>query len=228
MPTQLPKLLLPAQPILYSFRRCPYAMRARLALYFSGIRVELREVVLRDKPPSMLEYSPKGTVPVLVASDGRIIDQSIDIAYWALRHQDPHKLLPDSGSSHAIEIDQLISENDTEFKAWLDHYKYSDRYPEFTAIHYREQGERFLFKLDHQLENSAFLFGDKISIADIAIAPFIRQFANVDKDWFDQSPYPRLKNWLAGIIESSVFQAIFIKYEQWKPEHKPVFFPTEI
>ena len=227
MTEQLPKLPLHAQPILYSFRRCPYAMRARLALYFSGIRVELREVILRDKPPSMLEYSPKGTVPVLIASDGRIIDQSIDIAYWALRHQDPHKLLPDSGSSHAAEIDQLISENDTEFKAWLDHYKYSDRYPEFTAIHYRKQGERFLFKLDRQLENGKFLFTDKISIADIAIAPFIRQFANVDRGWFDQSPYPKLKIWLDSITESAAFNAIFMKYEQWAPEHKPIFFPPE-
>ena len=227
MTEQLPNLPLPAQPILYSFRRCPYAMRARLALYFSGIIVELREVILRDKPPSMLEYSPKGTVPVLVLSDGRVIDQSIDIVYWALTQQDPHKLLPNSGSSLAAEADQLINENDAEFKAWLDHYKYSDRYPEFTAIHYRKQGERFLFKLDRQLENGKFLFGDKISIADIAIAPFIRQFANVDRGWFDQSPYPKLRIWLDGITEPAAFNAIFMKYGQWTPEHKPIFFPPE-
>ncbi|MBV1914164.1 MAG: glutathione S-transferase [Pseudomonadales bacterium] len=202
-------------------------MRARLAIYFSGLNVEFREVILRDKPASMLEYSPKGTVPVLVLSDNQIIDQSIDIAYWALRTQDPQQLLPESLSSCSIEMDQLINENDFEFKPWLDRYKYADRYPEYSTTYYREQGQQFLFKLDQQLENGAFLFGDKISIADIAIAPFIRQFANVDKSWFDQTAYPRLQKWLADIIESDAFHAIFKKYDQWQPEHKPIFFPSD-
>ena len=202
-------------------------MRARLAIYYSGLSVELREVILRDKPPSMLEYSPKGTVPVLVLSDNQIIDQSIDIAYWALRTQDPQQLLPESASSRSREMDQLINENDFEFKPWLDRYKYADRYPENPDSYYREQGQQFLFKLDQQLDSSTFLFGDKISIADIAIAPFIRQFANVDKGWFDQSPYPKLQEWLADIIASDAFHTIFNKYDRWKAEHKPIFFPSE-
>ena len=202
-------------------------MRARLAIYYSGLSVELREVILRDKPPSMLEYSPKGTVPVLVLSDNQIIDQSIDIAYWALRTQDPQQLLPESASSRSREMDQLINENDFEFKPWLDRYKYADRYPENPDSYYREQSQQFLFKLDQQLDSSTFLFGDKISIADIAIAPFIRQFANVDKGWFDQSPYPKLQEWLADIIASDAFHTIFNKHDQWQPEHKPIFFPSE-
>lgn len=217
--------MLSSEPILYSFRRCPYAMRARLGIYYAGIKVEIREVILRDKPSSMLEYSPKATVPVLVLSTGEVIDESIDIVRWALGKSDPQKLLPPTNSQARQRADQLIERNDFEFKHFLDRYKYADRHPEFTAEHYREQGEVFIQTLEKLLLDSRYLSGNKLSFADIAIAPFIRQFANVDRIWFDSTPYHRLQLWLASIIESQAFEDIFFKYPQWIPEHEPRYFP---
>ena len=214
-----------SEPILYSFRRCPYAMRARLGIYYAGIKVEIREVLLRDKPSSMLDYSPKGTVPVLVLSNGEVIEESIDIVRWALSHSDPQKLLPAPDSPQQQRADQLIEQNDFEFKHFLDRYKYADRHPEFTAEHYREQGEGFIKTLERLLLDNHYLSGNTLSIADIAIAPFIRQFANVDRTWFDNAPYPRLQLWLASIIESQAFEDVFFKYPQWLPEHEPRYFP---
>jgi len=193
-------------------------MRARLGIYYSGLQVELREVVLRDKPLSMLEYSPKGTVPVLVLNDGKVIDESIDIVRWALAEQDPSHLLPKPDSIEFEQSNQLIDKNDFEFKDWLDRYKYADRYPEFSESYYREKGEEFLTQLNQLLSENRFLFSDELSVSDIAIAPFIRQFANVDRQWFDQSPYPELQRWLASIIESEAFENIFKKYPQWQAD----------
>ncbi|MDF1644632.1 MAG: glutathione S-transferase [Pseudomonadales bacterium] len=214
-----------SEPILYSFRRCPYAMRARLGIYYAGIKVEIREVILRDKPSSLLDYSPKGTVPVLVLSDKEVIEESIDIVRWALSHRDPQKLLPTPNSRQQQQVEQLIEQNDGEFKYCLDRYKYADRYPEFPAEHYREQGEVFIKQLEQLLLKNSYLLGKALSIADIAIAPFIRQFAHVDRNWFDNAPYPRLKLWLASIIESQAFKDVFLKYPQWLPEHEPRYFP---
>lgn len=211
-------------PILYSFRRCPYAMRARLGIYYSGLQVELREVILKDKPLSMLEYSPKGTVPVLVLNDGEIIDESIDIVRWALAEQDPFHLLPKADSVEFLQSNQLIDQNDFEFKEWLDRYKYADRHPEFSESYYREKSEKFLAQLDQLLSENGFLFGNTLSVSDIAIAPFIRQFANVDRKWFDQSPYSQVQRWLASIIESKAFENIFNKYPQWQPDDEPMLF----
>ncbi len=203
-------------PILYSFRRCPYAMRARLGIYYSGIEVELREVVLRDKPASMIGYSPKGTVPVLIQTDGTVIDESIDIVRWALDVSDPHKMVTTFSEDQLPAINSLIDENDSEFKGWLDRYKYADRHPDFPVSYYREKGELFVKKLETLLQQSNYLFSSSISIADIAIAPFIRQFAHVDKTWFDNSGYPEVRTWLTAIIESVAFKHIFKKYPQWK------------
>src|SRR5690554_5339291 len=163
-------------PILYSFRRCPYAMRARLGILFAGLQVELREIVLRNKPAQMLAISPKGTVPVLQLPDGQVIDESLDIMRCALQLQDPQQLLDESTLTQGY---ALIEQNDRQFKHWLDRYKYADRYPEMTQLEYRLQGEVFLQQLE-QLLNQSFLLGDKISLADIGIMPFIRQFAHVD------------------------------------------------
>jgi len=213
-------------PILYSFRRCPYAMRARMAIVASGLKVELREIHLKEKPAEMLIASPKATVPVLVLGNGEVIDESLDIMKWALQKNDrDHGLNSDTGKRQAA-IDALIFENDSTFKQHLDHYKYADRFPAFPAEHYRQQGESFLKKLEIKLQQTKYLFANTACIADIAIFPFIRQFAYVDKDWFDNSPYLALQQWLAGFLESSDFAIVMRKNPVWKPADSKVFFPT--
>lgn len=212
-------------PILYSFRRCPYAMRARLAIAGSGLQVELREVVLKDKPAAMLEASPKGTVPVLIRPEGRVIDESRDIMRWALRSNDPHNWLAADNPDLLWQIEGLIQENDFVFKQHLDRYKYADRHPGHPQSYYREQCEVTLVKLERLLQQSAFLSGDSESLADIAIFPFIRQFAHVDRDWFYSAPYPKLQRWLDHYIESELFSQIMRKYSPWKDSDTPVIFP---
>lgn len=194
-------------PILYSYRRCPYAMRARMALKYTGITVELREITLKDKPAAMLKASPKATVPVLVLPDGRVIEQSLDIMHWALQQQDNDGWL--SADSNMTQL--LITENDGSFKQALDKYKYAIRFPEQSADIYRTQGEVFLQKLEKLLSQSEYLLANQISLADIAIFPFVRQFSGVDTVWFDTTPYPKLKIWLKTLIESALFISIMEK-----------------
>jgi len=213
------------KPILYSFRRCPYAMRARMALAYSQQVVEIREIVLRDKPKSMLELSPKGTVPILILNDKNLLEESLDIMLWALAENDPGNWLSSYKATN-IEIMNLIKQCDDEFKMHLDRYKYADRYPEYSASDYRQLGEIFLKLLNQRLATQAYLYGEKISLADIAIFPFIRQFAHVDKIWFDQSEYEHLKIWLAHHLTSELFLNIMQKYPQWKDEDKPTLFPA--
>ncbi|MGO2703208.1 glutathione S-transferase [Pseudomonas helleri] len=190
--------------VLYSFRRCPYAMRARMALRYSGVPLSIVEVSLKAKPAEMLELSPKGTVPVLVCADGRVIEQSLEIMLWALAQYDPDNWLgPDSAA--------LIEENDQVFKVNLDRYKYAIRYPEQPMEHYRAQGAAFLQRLEMMLEQTPYLAGDTLSLADIALAPFVRQFAHVDRDWFEQAPYPRLNAWLERFLASELFNAVMAK-----------------
>lgn len=194
-------------PILYSYHRCPYAMRARMALKYAGITLELREITLKDKPAAMLKASPKATVPVLVLQDGRVIEQSLDIMHWALQHQDNDAWL----SADSNMTQQLITENDGSFKQALDKYKYAIRFPEQSAGVYRTQGGVFLKKLETLLSQSEYLLGNQISLADIAIFPFIRQFSGVDAIWFEAAPYPKLKIWLKTLIESELFFSIMEK-----------------
>jgi glutathione S-transferase len=190
--------------VLYSFRRCPYAMRARMALRYSGVPVSIVEVSLKAKPAEMLALSPKGTVPVLACADGRVIEQSLEIMHWALAQYDPDNWLgPDSAA--------LIEENDQVFKVNLDRYKYAIRYPEQPMEHYRAQGAAFLQRLEMMLEQTPYLAGDTLSLADIALAPFVRQFAHVDRDWFEQAPYPRLNTWLEQFLASELFNAVMAK-----------------
>lgn len=210
-----------APAILYTFRRCPYAIRARLALYASGVRVELREVALSDKPESMLAASPKGSVPVLVLPDGCVIDESWEIMLWALRRHDPDDWLGKNDSCIDTAI-LLVTENDTAFKSLLDRYKYADRYLDHPQIHYRSEAERFLLKLEKRLRTTQYLLDDTMSIADIAIFPFIRQFAEVDKHWFAQAPYPSLQCWLKDLMDSERFAAIMKKYSVWHPDDPAV------
>ena len=215
----------PTRPaIFYSFRRCPYAMRARLAICYSQVEVELREVVLKEKPTSLLAYSPKGTVPVLVTHDKQIIDESLDIMHWALSQNDSNDWLRHNKPHSQKQISSLIDENDNEFKAILDKYKYADRHPEFTEAEYRDQGRHFLNQLELLLTLHRNLISEDISLADIAIFPFIRQFASVDKAWFEQSPYPKLRAWLARHTSSVLFTDIMYKYPQWSAGDKAVYF----
>lgn len=202
-------------PILYSFRRCPYAMRARLALRSSGRSVELREVVLRDKAPAFLEASPSATVPTLVQGDGDVIDESLDIMLWALDGNDPEGwLAPETGSREAMLA--LIEDMDGPFKQSLDRYKYGTRYPGGDPLEERAKAARILHGLEEQFQSGGFLFGGRVSLADMAILPFIRQFANVDRAWFDAQDWPSVRAWLKGFETSERFAAIMDKYPGWQ------------
>lgn len=208
-------------PILYSFRRCPYAMRARMAVTYAGVSVELREVELRNKPGALLTASPKGTVPVLVLPSGQVIDESLDIMQWALGINDPDDWL---SAWQSESCRQLIQHNDGEFKYYLDRYKYADRYPEHTKEYYRQQAECFLDDLEQRLQTNDYLCGLRFSIADAAVAPFIRQFAAVDQAWFLQSHYPALRHWLQTFLNSTRFADIMHHYQPWKADSRPLLF----
>lgn len=202
------------KPILYSFRRCPYAMRARMSLLQSGVEVELREVLLRDRPEHMMEISPKGTVPVLLLPDGTVIEESLDIMLWSL---DESWLVGDW--MERIEI------NDGDFKYHLDRYKYNNRYEDvLSSEEHREHAVAILEAYDERLSNQAYLCGDSISLVDLALSPFVRQFANTDRVWFDQLPLPHLLKWLEGILESNLFKACMVKHKQWHDGDEPVYF----
>lgn len=194
-------------PILYTFRRCPYAIRARLAIHISGVEVELREVDLRNKPQTMLDYSPKGTVPVLQFADGKVLDESLDIMGWALNIHDPQNWLADFNA----EAQALIELNDGTFKQDLDRYKYADRHPEHPPEYHRERAEKFLLTLDNRLADQPYLMGNRLSFADAAIVPFVRQCAHVDRDWFYASRYTHLIKWLDGLLQSPMFITVMKK-----------------
>jgi len=203
-----------APPILYSFRRCPYAIRARLALLVSGTNCELREVVLRDKPDCMLSYSPKGTVPVLILPDGSVIDESLDIMHYSLKSRDPGAWL-DLDEQQGTRSQALIQACDGEFKHHLDRYKYANRYEGADAISHRSQAEAFIAELNSQLQAGPYLLGEQHRMADAAIAPFVRQFANADRAWFDATPYPFVQRWLGDFLQSPLFVAVMSKCPQW-------------
>jgi len=219
------ELLSTQTPILYSFRRCPYAIRARWALYLCGHTVALREVLLRDKPPCLVEYSAKATVPVLVLPDGRVIDESIDIINWALSVNDPQGLLQPLGAPDRRQSLLLIEQNDQQFKPLLDRYKYADRHPQQSQQEYRRQAEFFLLLLEAQLQRGDYLLGARQSLADVAILSFIRQFAAVDKAWFDNSPYPALRRWLQRGMASPSFVAVMAKVPRWQLGQAVCLFP---
>ena len=201
------------KPILYSFRRCPYAMRARMSLLESGVEVELREVILRDRPEHMMEISPKGTVPVLLLPDGTVIEESLDIMLWSLDE-----------SWLAGDWKELIDVNDGDFKHHLDRYKYNNRYENvLSSEEHREHALSILKTYDERLSNQAYLCGDSISLADLALSPFVRQFANTDRGWFDQLPLPHLHNWLIGILEGDLFKSSMVKYKQWQNGQVPIY-----
>lgn len=215
-----------ARPILYSFRRCPYAMRARMAIAASGQTCALREVVLRNKPSEMLAASPKGTVPVLVLPDGEVIDESLDIMWWALGRSDPQGWLTPLKDARD-DLMALIAENDGPFKDALDRYKYPPRYDNADPLPHRARGLEFLEKLNARLLNGTYLYGNDFTVADAAIAPFIRQFANTDRDWFDALELSDVQNWLQSILESDRFLGVMHKYPAWENgKDEPIFPPA--
>jgi glutathione S-transferase len=201
-------------PVLYSFRRCPYAMRARLAIAVSSTACILREVTLAAKPPAMLAASPKGTVPVLVLPDGTVIDESLDIMRWALAGRDPEGWLKGDDAA-------LIRWNDGQFKHDLDRYKYPERH-DTDPLGHRERGVGFLRELDGRLTRTSQLCGPVRTLADAAIMPFVRQFAAVDQQWFNDQPLPHLKAWLADHISSELFRTIMMRVAPWSPGDRPV------
>ncbi|MHC8314201.1 glutathione S-transferase [Pseudomonas sp. LB3P31] len=230
---------------LYSFRRCPYAMRARMALRYSGVSVSIVEVSLKAKPAEMLALSPKGTVPVL-SVDGAVIDESLSIMRWALAQNDPQDWLLKNDPAGQAQICALIEENDQVFKVHLNRYKYAERYPEQPMAFYRAEGESFLRKLEgllagqylsvdcrsqpagdgvsgnaastdspspagSLLQERDFLLAEHLCLADVALMPFVRQFAHVDREWFGQTPYVRLQAWLQRFLQSELFTAVMAR-----------------
>ena len=203
------------RPILYSYRRCPYAMRARMALRYANIDVEIREIALREKPAHMLAVSPKGTVPVLVLASGKVLEQSLDIMDWALEQSDLDTWNVPDREVQKLTMD-LIATNDGAFKQALDKYKYAIRFPENSLDVYRASGEEFLQRLESILRQHTYLFRNTITKADVAIFPFVRQFSMVEEQWFEAANYPALKAWLNGLLNSQLFIDVMEKYPVWK------------
>jgi glutathione S-transferase len=201
-------------PILYSFRRCPYAMRARLALLASGIQYEHREVVLKDKPADMLAASPKGTVPVLVLQHGEVIDQSLDIMLWALRQNDPYQWL-----DHEVDVLKMIAQCDGDFKFHLDRYKYPNRYDGANAVEHRAKAAVFADVVNAKLQNTSqnyYTFDSCLGIYYAGYMPFLRQFSNTDKAWFAAQPWPHLQGALVSFEASEAFKTIMQTYAPWQ------------
>ena len=213
-------------PVLYSFRRCPYAMRARLALAQAGVQCQLREVALKDKPQALLAASPKGTVPVLVLADGTVIEQSLDIMRWALQHSDPdHWLAPTAGTLD--EMLALIAQSDGDFKHALDRCKYPNRYPLTDANAAQTTAHAFLSTLNAQLAATGYLFGRDPSLADMAIRPFVRQFAGIDDAAWQAQPWPHLQAWLVRWTDSALFEQCMAKYPAWHADEAGALFPPQ-
>lgn len=216
-------------PLLYSFRRCPYAMRARLALQSCGIQVQLREILLKNKPEHMLMLSPKGTVPVMQLPDGEVLEESQDIVFYALNNM-AQKHMPTSNDKQWLQSQQASTRNwlracDDEFKPWLDKFKYADRFPEHNEAWYREQACQFLNHLEHQLSSQTYLDGDKPSLSDWALMPFVRQFAGVDKHWWQSRPLPLLANWLQSLIDTPTFRQCMQKFPEYLETGETFEFP---
>ncbi|MDN4503409.1 glutathione S-transferase [Alteromonadaceae bacterium BrNp21-10] len=221
-------------PILYSLRNCPYAMRARLAIYQSKQAVALRDVVLTNKPADMLIASPKGTVPILLLPSGEVIDESLDIMLWALHQSDPNNLLrPTTVNSHVAESEpaatqadmlSLIEHFDQQFKIALEAYKCAKRYHETNLQECRQACEVFIQNLELRLSQHSYLMDNQESVADIALLPFIRQFAKVERQWYLQSPYPNLKRWLNQYLQSAMFTKVMAKHPLWSAEQPVLIF----
>jgi glutathione S-transferase len=211
-------------PILYSLRNCPYAMRARLAIYKAKYPVALRDIVLSNKPQSMLDVSPKGTVPVLVLRCNQVIDESLAIMLWALQENDPEDLLHSYDKSILANMLELIEQFDGGFKTSLNAYKCAKRYQESNVVECRQLCEVYLAQLELRLSQHHFLYSNQESLADIALVPFIRQFARVERQWYLQSPYPKLRQWLNRYLHSPSFTKVMAKHPLWLESQQQVVF----
>lgn len=211
-------------PILYSLRQCPYAMRARLGLLLAQQPVMLRDIIMTNIPEEMFEASPKGEVPVLVLDDGTVIDESIDIMRWALQINDPQDLLYKNYPSLIEETKIFINFNDNEFVDALKKYKAASRYHDVAEVERRKECEVFIKDIEIRLSQHEYIFGDVPSLADYAILPFIRQFSRVDRKWYLQSPYPKLRKWLERHYKNPLFSKAMKKYPQWLDEKENVLF----
>ena len=209
-------------PILYTFRRCPYAMRARFAIRSSQIIVEVREIKLQEKPPEFLKSSPKGTVPVLITKSGEVLEESLDIIKWALSINDPNKWLA-KGKLENQEVIKLLDDLENKFKPNLDKYKYPSRFSGVDQFFHRDKNLCFLKKLNSYLKNNKSLNCEHLSLLDYAIFPFVRQFRNVDQDWFDKLDFIFLKKWINQIIDSKDFSSIMKKFKKWEPNDVPIY-----
>ena len=212
-------------PTLYSLRHCPYAMRARLAILKSDTPVILRNITLSNKPPEMLTVSPKGTVPVLVISSELIIEESLEIMLWVLAQQDPNNLLQIESPHLLLQMFQLISRFDDEFVKCLAQYKCASRYREKNIEQKRQHCEVYLAILERRLNQHHFLMSVQESLADIALFPFIRQIAKVERQWYLQSPYPKLRAWLNRYLQSAEFTKVMVNPPFWE-KTQPAFIFT--
>ncbi len=216
-----------ALPIIYSLRNCPYAMRARMAIFKAKQTVMLRDIVLSNKPNEMIAVSPKATVPVLVLANGTVVEESLEIMLWALNETDPDDLLQSQNAHGLSEMLNLIQSFDHDFKVCLEQYKCAKRYRETNLIECRELCEEFIQILENRLTSHHFLISNTESLADIALLPFIRQFARIERQWYLQSPYPKVRQWLNNYLQSPMFTKVMAKYPLWLDEHKVVLFGGE-
>ena len=216
--------VLMTNPTLYSLRHCPYAMRARLAILLAKQTVNLRAIVLKNKPAEMLVASPKGSVPVLVLTNGLVIDESLEIMQWVLNENDPDNLLYQHSEELASDMFSLINRNDTEFKDNLEKYKSAKRYHDNTEQQHREACEAFIHDLEKRLTKHPFFIADTPSLADYALLPFLRQFARVNRAWYIQAPYPLLRNWLDAHLQSRLFAKAMTLYPLWLDNHEDFLF----
>lgn len=211
-------------PILYSLRNCPYAMRARMAIFKTKQRVFLRDIVLSNKPKEMLTASAKGTVPVLVLTNGEVLEESLAIMLWALNESDPNDLLQNHNNCELSNMLSLINTFDNDFKESLEKYKCAKRYRENNVVECRSLCENFIKILENRLSSHTFIMSDTESLVDIALFPFIRQFARVERQWYLQSPYPNVRQWLNSYLQSPMFTKVMAKYPLWVDDHEVVIF----
>lgn len=217
-------------PILYSLRNCPFAMRARLAIFKAKQSVNLRDVVLSNKPAEMLQASPKGTVPILVTNH-KVIDESLDIMLWAFAQNDANDFLHKDRKTHDIQVHtnmmRLIAQFDEEFKLCLENYKCAKRYHESNILECRQACENHIELLEQRLNKHQHIMSNSESLADIALLPFIRQFARIERQWYLNSPYPKLRIWLNNHLQSPMFTKVMAKYPLWKKNQPDVIFSND-
>jgi len=211
-------------PVLYSLQHCPYAMRARIAIFRSKQAVLIRAIKLNNKPPEMLALSTKGTVPMLVLSNGTVIEESLDIMLQVLKESDPDHLLTAQGQLPLTEIISIIEEFEQHFFVAVEAYKCAKRYQETNIVECRQACEVYLQKLEDRLSKHAFLTSEREGLLDIALMPFVRQFSKVERQWYQQSPYPKLRAWLNSYLQSPMFTKIMAKHELWVDGHRDILF----